>query len=161
MSFQLVTIPNANHGANVSQDSSGGEGISDDHNHRRSFDNELLRKIEAARHDSSTLIQDYPRAEKLGWFSTACLMLNHTVGTGIFETPRTVWLGTRSVSGALFMWTLGSLITFSGLFVHLELGLTIPRYSVRGRWCSVPRSGGDKNYVGSPESNQDVFCPLL
>ena len=32
--------------------------------------------------------------------------------------------------------------------MYLELGLTIPRYVVRGEWRSVPRSGGEKNYVG-------------
>src|SRR4029077_12400446 len=116
------------------------------------FDNELREKIEQARHDPNTLIQIYPRSQKLGIFSTGCLLINRMIGTGIFETPKTVWMGTGSTSGALFMWAIGSLIAFSGILVYLELGLTIPRYLVRGEWRSVPRSGGEKNYVGSPKS---------
>ena len=83
------------------------------------------------------------------------------IGTGIFETPKSVWLGTRSVSGALFMWCVGSLIAFAGVFVYLELGLTVPRYLVRGKWRSVPRSCGEKNYVGSQKSNREYAKVLI
>lgn len=124
------------------QSSDGGD------NRQHSIDDELRERIEHAKHDHHTLMQDYGSGQKLGVFSTGCLLINRMIGTGIFETPKTVWMGTRSVSGALFMWCLGSLIAFSGLFVYLELGLTIPRYVVRGEWRSVPRSGGEKNYVG-------------
>ena len=134
----------------MSRHSSGEE---EGDNYRISFDIELRRRIEHARSDRNTLLQDYAScSQKLGIFSTGCLLINRMIGTGIFETPKTVWMGTRSTSGALFMWCVGSLIAFSGLLVYLELGLTIPRYLVRGEWRSVPRSGGEKNYVGSQKS---------
>lgn len=111
-------------------------------------DNDLRQRIADAQRDRDILFQDYARSnEKLGIFSTSCSLINFMIGTGIFETPRSIWLGTGSVSAALFMWCVGSLMAFAGLFVYLELGLTIPRYHVRGKWRSVPRSGGEKNYV--------------
>ena len=138
----------------VSRQSSGGDSISDDNNYQHSFDRNLRKQIENAKHNPDKLIQVYaPRSHKLGMFSTGCLMITQIIGSGIFETPKSAWLGTRSVSGAIFMWCLGGLIAFSGLFVYLELGLTIPRYLVRGQWRTVPRSGGEKNYVGSQKSS--------
>ena len=157
-SLQPSGAVDGNHGVNIPQNSPGG-GDSDVDNCRTSFDKRLQEQIAAARVNSFMHIQDHaPRGEKLDMFSTACLLLNHTVGTGIFETPKTVWLATRSTSGALFLWCLGSLIAFAGLFVYLELGLTVPRYLVRGEWRSVPRSGGEKNYVGSQKSNHGMHC---
>lgn len=54
------------------------------------------------------------------------------------------------------MWTFGGLIATCGLLVWLELGLSVPLRLVEvmpGRYerKSVPRSGGEKNYVSSPE----------
>ena len=149
--------------ANICQPSSSGGDIEDDPNYQNSFPAELRERVRHAKRDHDNHIQDFPPpANKLGTFSTACLLINRIIGTGIFETPRSVWLGTRSVSGALFMWCVGSLIAFSGLFVYLELGLTVPRYVVRGEWRSVPRSGGEKNYVSSQKTKlRDAFCPLL
>ena len=98
--------------------------------------------------ENGDMFQDHsPMVKKLGIFSTACLIMNRMIGTGIFETPARIWQGSGSTGAALFMWTLGSLIAFSGLVVYMELGLTIPRYLVNGQWRSVPRSGGEKNYV--------------
>jgi hypothetical protein len=50
---------------------------------------------------------------------------------------------------ALIFWVIGSLMAFMALCVYLELGLSIPKYKLRGgdRMVSVPRSGGQKNYV--------------
>ncbi|KAF8458486.1 amino acid/polyamine transporter I [Terfezia claveryi] len=94
------------------------------------------------------LFQDHsPRIAKLGIFSTGCLLVNRMIGTGIFEKPKTIWMSTETAAGALFMWVLGGLISYAGMAVYLELGLTIPRYLVHGRWQSVPRSGGEKNYL--------------
>ena len=128
--------------------SSDGVRVNSDDNYQSSINQELREQIERAKLNSETLILDYaPRAEKLGTFSTGCLLINRMIGTGIFETPKTVWMGTRSVSGALLMWCVGSVVAFVALCVYLELGLTVPRYLVRGQWRSVPRSGGEKNYV--------------
>lgn len=45
------------------------------------------------------------------------------------------------------MWLLGSLYCISGTHVYMEYGLNIPRYSIQGVEQSVPRSGGDLNYL--------------
>ena len=122
-------------------------------NDQWSLDEELRQSFANAQHDRGIYLQDYARSpEKFGIFSTTCMLINFTIGAGIFETPKSVWLGTGTVSAALFMWCIGSLTAFAGLLVYLELGLTIPRYRVRGKWRSVPRSGGEKNYVGSQKS---------
>lgn len=161
-SLRVYNPPSQHHGGSSNVHSRGAQIAqnSNTENCRRSFDSELCARIEHAKDDPNTFMQDHsPSAEKLSIFSTSCLMLNHIIGTGIFETPKSVWLGTRSVSGALLMWCLGGLIAFSGAFVYLELGLTIPRYHVRGKWRSVPRSGGEKNYVGS-QSNYKMHSFL-
>ena len=120
----------------------------DESGYQLSLDDDLRQRIEDAKRDRHILLQDYATStEKLGIFSTSCLLINRMIGTGIFETPKSIWLGTGSVSASIFMWCAGTLMAFGGLLVYLELGLTIPRYLVRGRWRSVPRSGGEKNYV--------------
>jgi len=122
-----------------------------DDNYRISMDDDIRARIDGARRNRDMLFQDHsPRIAKLGIFSTGCLLVNRMIGTGIFETPKTIWMSTETTAGALFMWVLGGLISYAGMAVYLELGLTIPRYLVRGRWRSVPRSGGEKNYVGYP-----------
>jgi hypothetical protein len=55
------------------------------------------------------------------------------------------------------LWTLGGLIGTCGLLVWLELGLSVPLRLVEvmpGRFekRSVPRSGGEKNYVSNRSS---------
>ncbi|KAF7506036.1 hypothetical protein GJ744_012283 [Endocarpon pusillum] len=81
-------------------------------------------------------------SQRLGWFTIMCLILNRSIGTGIFATPTKIIIGTGNVGPALVMWVCGGLVALSALHVWNELGLTIPRN--RGR--SVPRSGGEKNY---------------
>ncbi|KAF8419522.1 amino acid/polyamine transporter I [Tirmania nivea] len=112
------------------------------------MDDDIKERIEQARQNRDILFQDHsPRTAKLGIFSAGCLLVNRMIGTGIFETPKTVWMSTETTAGAILMWVLGGLISYAGLAVYLELGLTIPRYLVHGRWRSVPRSGGEKNYL--------------
>lgn len=82
-------------------------------------------------------------SQRLSWFTIMCLILNRSIGTGIFATPTKIIIGTGNVGPALVMWVCGGLVALSALHVWNELGLTIPRN--RGR--SVPRSGGEKNYV--------------
>ena len=136
----------------------GSHHSNDNNNYRNSMDDEFRERIEEARRNRDILFQDHsPRMAKLGIFSTGCLLVNRMIGTGIFETPGTVWMSTRTSGGAIFMWVLGGLITYSGLAVYLELGLTVPRYLVHGRWRSVPRSGGEKNYVGYPSLFKSIF----
>ncbi|KAF3909906.1 hypothetical protein ABW21_db0209770 [Orbilia brochopaga] len=86
--------------------------------------------------------------DKMGSKSVFLLIVNRMIGTGIFEQPSTVLAGCGSLGASLLLWLLGGLIAFSGLMVHIEFGLMVPRYSDRyGRhWKCIPRSGGEKNY---------------
>lgn len=86
---------------------------------------------------------------RLGWFTVMCLILNRTIGSGIFATPSKTILGTGNIGPSLVMWVFGGLISLCGLNVWNEFGLTVPRRRepTSGEEKSVPRSGGEKNYV--------------
>lgn len=60
-----------------------------------------------------TLIWDATYADrKLGYVSTALLIVNRMVGTGIFSTPSTIMQATNSVGAALLFWLLGGIMCF-------------------------------------------------
>lgn len=90
---------------------------------------------------------------KIGKWTIVALILNRTIGSGIFLTPHRVLAGTGCVGGALFLWLLGALISICGLYVWLECGLSIPQGTPQGETepRGMTRSGGEKNYV-SPNS---------
>jgi hypothetical protein len=89
--------------------------------------------------------------QKMGRFTIVSLHLNRSIGSGIFITPAIILRGTGSVGASLLLWAAGAVIATSGLLVWLELGLSVPRQRVRdGSKKSVPRSGGEKNYVWMP-----------
>ncbi len=71
------------------------------------------------------------------------------VGSGIFLTPARVLQGTKNVGASLLLWALGGLVSVCGLLVWLELGLSVPIRTIPGtnERKSVPRSGGEKNFV--------------
>ncbi|KAI9152033.1 High-affinity methionine permease [Paramyrothecium foliicola] len=102
-----------------------------------------------ADNDNPTQIVTFAPRErfKLGLFDCICLILNRTIGTGIFNSPQRVMKGTGSTGASLLMWLLGSVYCISGTHVYMEYGLNIPRYSIGGVEQSVPRSGGDLNYL--------------
>ncbi|OAA73057.1 Amino acid/polyamine transporter I [Akanthomyces lecanii RCEF 1005] len=77
----------------------------------------------------------YSDERKLGIFSTAFLIINKMIGTGIFSAPATVFSATGSVGISLLLWLLGGILAFCGLSIYLEFGL------------AIPRSGGEKNYL--------------
>ena len=86
--------------------------------------------------------------QKIGHFTVACLILNRTIGSGIFITPRTILLATNSVGISIILWALGAVVSTCGLLVWLEFGLTIPYLiTPSSQKRSVPRSGGEKNYL--------------
>ena len=68
-------------------------------------------------------------------------------GTGIFNSPGTVIRGTQSVGVTLLFWLLGAINAVAVTLLYIEFGLTIPRYEIRGTKVSVPRNGGELNYV--------------
>lgn len=87
----------------------------------------------------------------LGSFTVFCLIMNRTIGSGIFTVPPKVLSGTGSVGGALMLWFASGIIVLCGMLCWLELGLTIPMYIIHEngvlKRVSAPRNGGEKNYV--------------
>ena len=82
------------------------------------------------------------------------MVLNRTIGSGIFAVPPKVLAGTGSVGGALLLWAVGGIIVLCGTLVWLELGLSIPFHKIKTddgdvRKVSAPRSGGEKNFVST------------
>ncbi|KAK4444386.1 amino acid permease-domain-containing protein [Podospora aff. communis PSN243] len=75
-----------------------------------------------------------PEDRRLGVTSTALLIVNRMIGTGIFSTPSTIIQATNSVGAALLFWVLGGFMTL-WMLAYLELG------------CAMPRSGGEKVYL--------------
>src|SRR2546421_89047 len=114
-----------------------------------SFDDEDYARALANVHEGHGQEEFAPTSEqKLGRFTIVSLHLNRTIGSGIFVAPTFVLRRTGSVGASLLLWTVGAIIAASGLLVWLELGLSVPRQRVRdGSKRSVPRSGGEKNYV--------------
>ena len=70
-------------------------------------------------------------------------------GTGIFNSPQTVMIGTNSTGISLLLWLFGLFYAMAGAHVYVEYGLNVPRYIIDGVEQSVPRSGGDLNYVST------------
>lgn len=98
--------------------------------------------------------------QMLGPFTVFCLIMNRTIGTGIFTQPVNVLRETGSSGVALAVWCLAGIVILCVVVCWLELGLSVPIYNIfwNGAWTKVstPRSGGDKNYVRccpSPSSN--------
>lgn len=88
-------------------------------------------------------------ARKIGKYTIVALILNRTIGSGIFLVPHRILSGTGCVGGALFLWVVGALISLCGLYVWLECGLSMPQRQIEGEPepRGVPRSGGEKNFL--------------
>ncbi|KAK9457937.1 amino acid permease-domain-containing protein [Dipodascopsis uninucleata] len=80
-------------------------------------------------------IPDVPKKQKLGVTSAVFLILNKMIGTGIFSTPSSVFLSSGSVGISIILWSVGGLLSLTGMSVFLEFGL------------AIPKSGGEKNYL--------------
>ncbi|KAH7336244.1 amino acid transporter-like protein [Rhexocercosporidium sp. MPI-PUGE-AT-0058] len=88
----------------------------------------LLVNTEHARYVSSS-------DGKLGTFSAINIILGKTVGVGIYSIPSSIFNSVGSVGASLLLWIIGSVISFCGLAVYLDLG------------TSMPRSGGERVYL--------------
>ena len=77
------------------------------------------------------------------------LMLNRSIGSGVFLTPSLILAGTGCVGGALLLWILAAFISVSGLYVWLICGFSMPQHKVGNESGprGVPRSGGEFNFV--------------
>ncbi|KAK0645372.1 amino acid permease-domain-containing protein [Cercophora newfieldiana] len=108
---------------------------------------EMLRDL-ISETDHDAIITHAPKQPfRLGYFSTACLIINRVIGTGIFNGPGTVIRGTQSAGGAMLLWFAGCLYGLAGMHVYVEYGLNVPRYVIDGIEQAVPRSGGDLHYL--------------
>ncbi|KUJ23371.1 amino acid transporter, partial [Mollisia scopiformis] len=72
---------------------------------------------------------------KLGTFSAINVILGKTVGVGIYSIPSSIFESVGSVGASILLWIVGSLISFCGLAVYLDLG------------TAIPRSGGERVYL--------------
>ncbi|KAH6682110.1 amino acid permease-domain-containing protein [Plectosphaerella plurivora] len=98
--------------------------------------------------NSDAIVTDAPGERyRLGFVDVACLIINRMIGTGIFNSPRTVIVGTRSAGGAMILWFFGTMYALAGTHVYIEYGLNVPRYVIEGVEQAVPRSGGDLHYL--------------
>ncbi|KAI9711864.1 MAG: hypothetical protein M1820_002009 [Bogoriella megaspora] len=91
-------------------------------------------------------------SQMLGPFTVVCMVINRTIGSGIWTVPSQVLVGSGSIGGSLLIWTASGLIAICGALCFLEMGLSIPFYRIKDRNgferdVSAPRSGGEKNYL--------------
>jgi basic amino acid/polyamine antiporter, APA family len=77
---------------------------------------------------SSNTIQDGPGLTRaLGLVDCILLVVGAIIGSGIFLTPSNIAKLTGSVSGLLFVWVAGGVLTFCGTLAFAELGSAYPR----------------------------------
>jgi O-antigen/teichoic acid export membrane protein len=108
---------------------------------------DLDRLQEAESNPNKFVVRGVKDSNKLGAITVVCFILNRTIGSGIFVLPATVLKGTDSIGIALILWAFGGVVSIAALLVWLTLAKSIPRFEVDGQEVSVPRSGGEKNYV--------------
>jgi len=89
-----------------------------------------------------------PKRQKIHWYTVSFLILNRTIGSGIFVVSASVLQNTQSPGLSLIFWAVGGLLTLCVVLVWLEFGLSTPRKQITaGVVQCVPRNGGEKNYV--------------
>lgn len=97
-----------------------------------------------------------PEKRMLGYMSTAALIINKMIGTGIFSMPSSVLTSTGSKGASLFLWVTGGFMTLSGL---VENPYTFSSSTVLIIYCyslivylefglALPFNGGELVYVG-------------
>lgn len=72
---------------------------------------------------------------KLGVLSAVNIIVGKTMGVGAYSVPSAIFSGVGSVGMTLTLWVVGSLISFCGLAVYMDLG------------TAIPRSGGERVYL--------------
>ncbi|KAH9888606.1 amino acid permease-domain-containing protein [Xylariomycetidae sp. FL2044] len=73
--------------------------------------------------------------EKIGTLSAVNIIVGKTLGVGAYTIPSAVFDGVGSVGMSLALWVIGSVISFCGLAVYIDLG------------TALPRSGGERVYL--------------
>ncbi|KAL9625622.1 MAG: hypothetical protein Q9160_000335 [Pyrenula sp. 1 TL-2023] len=72
---------------------------------------------------------------KFGTFTAINMILGKTIGVGVYSVSSSIYSDLGSVGMTITMWLIGSLISFCGLSVYLDLG------------SAIPRSGGERVYL--------------
>ncbi|KAK3934215.1 amino acid transporter [Diplogelasinospora grovesii] len=111
----------------------------------------LRRELHEADRDNNRFHIAPTNKQLLGRTAVVCLILNRTIGSGIFAQPVNILAYSGSSGGAILIWFSAGVIILCVLACWLELGLNVPFYNIvidgiRKR-VSTPRSGGDKNYL--------------
>ncbi|KAF2743492.1 amino acid transporter [Sporormia fimetaria CBS 119925] len=126
----------------------GADQVSDDHAFTRE---QLQHRIQAYNEQKQRFDVLPTDTQQLGRFTIVCLIMNRTIGTGVFVQPVNVLFLTGSSGVALLLWCVGGLIVFCIVLSWLELALSVPHHLIfhNERWerYATPRSGGDKNYL--------------
>ncbi|ODV61280.1 amino acid transporter [Ascoidea rubescens DSM 1968] len=85
---------------------------------------------------SLSSLEELPQGRNMGLFSTILLFISRIVGSGIFATPASIFISCGGSPFLFFLaWIIAAIITFSGLYIYLELG------------SLMPRSGGTKVFL--------------
>ncbi|KAI1343388.1 amino acid permease-domain-containing protein [Xylariaceae sp. FL0016] len=72
---------------------------------------------------------------KLGVWSAINIIVGKTLGVGAYTIPSAILAGVGSVGMSLSLWVIGSIVSFCGLAVYLDLG------------TAIPKSGGERVYL--------------
>ncbi|KAM7196199.1 amino acid transporter [Rhypophila sp. PSN 637] len=138
----------------------GWGGDADRHNLR--YDADLAAdQASVARNDR--IFNAYPvNRNLLSQFTVFCLILNRTIGSGIFAQPYNVVSGAGSSGLALVIWVLAPLVCLCQAACWTEMALSIPRArDVDGSIVATPKSGGDKNYLEYIYKFPDLFITCV
>ena len=119
---------------------------------------EVMEEMGADRSGTRLLVLGTSQTQKLGFWMVVCVVINRAIGSGVFVTPAILLKATGSPGASLLLWTLGAITGICSLLVWLEFGLSIPKFELQNRndddspaegesLHSVPRSGGEKNYL--------------
>ncbi|KAG8979679.1 hypothetical protein FRB94_011590 [Tulasnella sp. JGI-2019a] len=77
-----------------------------------------------------------PLGTNVSFLSAVLLPLSRMIGMGVYSTPGVVLESVGSIGVAFVLWTIGSLVAFSGLNLYIELASRFPK-----------RSGGDAVFL--------------
>ncbi|KAI5781499.1 amino acid permease-domain-containing protein [Geopyxis carbonaria] len=67
-----------------------------------------------------------PEKKKLGYFSTAALIVSKMIGTGVFAKPQVVLANSGGKGVSLFLWVACGIMSLMGLLIYVEMGITLP-----------------------------------
>jgi amino acid transporter len=112
------------------------------------FDEDDLACIDKVVNPETRKTYTPPKRQKIQWYTVSFLILNRTIGSGIYVGSALVLQNTRSTALSLIFWAIGGLLVLCIVSVWLEFGLSTPRKQIAtGVVQCVPQSGGEMNYV--------------